>query len=116
MGNKGVRGYENVSARNECRHQQRSQVRKKTFEFDLLAIVKNGKPGERAACTAIEGWRNPPYPAFPGSKFPFLLLRVFDQAVGRVSDDAMDGILRAAPQPLKRVDVDNLVDNGRSDF
>ena len=109
MGNKGVRGDENMGAGDENRKKKLGKTLKKRSQLVLIVIGQNRKPRQRLALTAVKRGRNSPNASPTKLHLLELARRVFNEAVRRIGDDGMNGVPLGLLQPIEGVDVKDFV-------
>ena len=104
--NKRIGGYDHMGTGQQPGEQQFGPDEEKRTQLLQLVPRESCKPRKRGTPVPIEGWRDPPDPAFAVTQLFLLPRRVFMKAVGRIRDDGMDTVLLLILQPVEAVGMD----------
>ncbi len=98
-GEQRVARNDDVRTRNKDALKSSRPSQKELFQDDVIARRKNCETGQRGSLNAIEAGRDAPDATLARAKFVLLGLRVFEQAVGWISDHRMNRVAFTAVDP-----------------
>ena len=97
VGEQGVGGGNDVGAGNECREQQSRPGFEERFECLLVPVRQCGEARQRRPLCAVEGRRDAPHAATPGTELLLFETGVLDEAIGGIGDHGVNGVGLAGP-------------------
>jgi hypothetical protein len=83
-----------------------AELEEKIMQRGAVGGAEHREPGQRRAAVAVKRRRNPPDAATSTAQLRLFGFRVFDQAVGRIGHDGVDGARFTPSHPLEGVGVD----------
>jgi hypothetical protein len=104
-----VAGNEDMSARNQYSEQSLRELVMKLLNFNAFLGSKNGETWHGSSAVAVVGLGQAPYSALAIGSFLKLVRPIFDETVGRISDDRVDGLGATRLQPREGVGMNELI-------
>ena len=106
-------GDANVGAGHQGGHEESTPVAEEEFQLVLLRVGEDREPGERVAAAAADGGGQTPYATTTGPEFGDFLLGEFEDSVGRVGADRVEGAGLSFAQPIEAVGMKKLIHRQR---
>ena len=97
--------YQDVTAGNDNAHQSFCEELEEGTEPQPVGIAENCETRQGRALAAVERRGNSPHAPLAVLQLLKLVIRVFQQSVGRIGDDSLDGVFGNELQPFEGVAV-----------